>query len=328
MSLTRITLEQILIILVIIVIGIVCYRSKLIDKKTNEKLTNILLKLVNPMVIIVSYQREFSIKLMKGLLISFLLAITTHVFSIFISRLLIRDKKRKLVKVDGRQTLEKVDNPESVIESLSVIYSNCAFMGIPLVNGIFGGEGVFYVTAYITIWNIFIWTHGVMIMDDRQRSSKINFFDLLKKLASPSIIAIVIGLFLFLVRIQLPTVIYSAFDYIASINTPFAMLVAGVTIGQTNILSIFKNIRVYYISFIRLLLIPVLLLVIYSLFPISNIVLLTSIILTACPTATMSILFAVQYKKNSLYAAEIFGVTTLLSGITIPIIIIIAEMLI
>lgn len=321
MSLAGITLNQILIIFVIIVIGIVCYKIKLIDEVTNSKLSNILLMLVNPMVIFVAYQREFSKELLEGLLISLLLATITHIVSILISYILIKKKKRKRIVIDGIVIKKYIDNEDVEVERLSVIYANVGFMGIPLVNGIFGSEGVFYVTASITMFNIFLWTHGVIIMSG---SKEWSLKSMLKKLMSPSIIAIGIGLVFFLLQIQIPNVMYQAFHHIASINTPFAMLIAGVTIGRTNIIKLITKYRVYFVTFIKLLLIPLLLLVLYSRFGMNDKVLMTAVIMAAAPSATTGILFSIKYEKNSLLAAEIFTVTTLLCAVTIPLVVTLA----
>src|SRR5690554_1474967 len=319
MSLAATVFEQVLVILAIIFIGVICYKIKLIDEVSSEKLNNILLYLVLPIVILVSYQREFSMELFNGLLVSFLLALITHLLSIGISYLFFRRKKTVMVRDADDVSKETVDNPDYLVERYSVIYSNCAFMGIPLINGIFGYEGVFYATAYITIWNIFTWTHGVILMD-KDDSNKKDFKSILSKLKSPTIAAIIIGLILFLLQIKLPRTVLTAFEYISNLNTPFAMLIAGVTIGQTEIIKTIKKVRIYAIALFRLILIPIVLLIIYSFFPISEIVLITSIVLAAAPTATMAILLSIRYKQNSIYAAEIFAITTILSSITLPLI--------
>ena len=169
MSIARTTFDNVLVILVLIFIGIICYKVKLIDKETNNKLNSILLSLVVPIVIIMSYQRELSEELLSGLGISFILATITHLFSIAISYLLFRKKKRIILKGDKGMKTEIVDNPDYQIERFTAIYSNASFMGIPLINGIFGSEGVFYATAYITMWNIFAWTHGVILMENTNK---------------------------------------------------------------------------------------------------------------------------------------------------------------
>ena len=239
MSISGILIYQIAVIFIIIIIGVICYKTNLIDDATNSKLSNILLTLVNPIVIFVSYQRDFSYDLLEGLLISLLLSIITHIVGIIISYTLIRRKRRKIVTIDGSTTKSYVENENVEVERLQSIYSNLGFMGIPLVNSIFGSEGVFYVTASITIFNIFIWTHGVILMSGAEN---LKFKDIIEKLISPTIFAIIIGLLFFIFQIRVPDVVYEALDYIADLNTPFAMLIAGVTIGKTNIIKLFTKI--------------------------------------------------------------------------------------
>jgi hypothetical protein len=306
MSLAYIALNQILIMFLIIIIGFICYKFNLIEKETNKKLSNILLMLVSPLLIFISYQREFSSELLSGLLVSLLLAFLTHVFGIIAANVFLRDK----------------ENKDVVIERFSSIYSNCGFMGIPLINGILGSEGVFYITAYITVFNIFIWTHGLIMMIGKQDRKT-----MLKTLISPTLIAIFFGFIFFIAQIRVPVIMYQAMDYVASMNTPLAMIIAGVTIAQTNMKRVFIKFRIYLVVFVKLLFIPLILLLLYSRFPIYDSVLTTAVIAAACPTAATGTLFALRYNKNALYASEIFAITTLISIVTIPIVSAVMELL-
>lgn len=306
MSLVNITTNQILIMFIIILIGFICYKTDLIDKETNKKLSGILLMLVNPILIFESYIREFSTELLQGLLLSFGLAIATHVIGIIIAYVLLRGKEEKNV----------------VIERFSSIYSNCGFMGIPLINGILGGEGVFYITAYMTIFNVFVWTHGLTMMIGKQDKKAT-----IKTLISPTIIAMILGIIFFITRMTLPEVLLQSFRYISGLNTPLAMIIAGVTIAQTDIKKIFIKFRIYYVTAIKLLVIPIALLLLYSRFPIPKEVLLTAIVAAACPTGATGTLFAIRYNKNALYASEIFATTTLLSITTLPLVVALIAMI-
>lgn len=308
MSLASTSLNQILIMFLIIIIGAICFKIKLIDKDTNKRLSDIVLMLVNPLVILVSYQREFNTTLLKGLLVSLALATITHIFGITLSYLLLRKKKHE---------------SDIAIERFAIIYSNCGFMGIPLVNGIYGSEGVFYLTAYLTVFNLLVWTHGVIIMTEKKDKKTIaNAF------LSPSIIATVLGFLFFILRVEFPYILFKSLDYVSAMNTPLAMIVAGVTIAQTNFIKIFSKFRIYYVSFLKLLLIPFIMLLLFSRFAIDEKVIITSVLLAACPTGAMGTLFALRYGKNSLYASEIFAVTTILSLFTIPLIMALAEYLV
>lgn len=307
MSLASIAFNQILIMFLIIFTGFICYKLGMIDKETNKKLSNLLLLLVNPLVIVVSYQRDLTSELLNGLLVSFLLAIATHIIGIIISSILVRGK----------------ENKDLAIERFSTVYTNCGFMGIPLINGIIGSEGVFYITAYMTIFNLFIWTHGLFSMIGKQDKKTT-----LKTLISPTLISIILGFIMFIAGIKLPSSINATFTYIADMNTPLAMLIAGVTIAQTDIKKLFIKFRIYWVALVRLIIIPLVLLLLYSRFPIATPVIVTALVAAACPTAATGTLFAIRYNKNALYASEIFAITTLLSLLSIPIIIALMELMI
>lgn len=297
-----IVLNQTFIMALLILLGIICFKVNLITKEVNKSLSGIVLKIVNPVMIFVSYQKDFDMNLLHGLLQSFLLATIFYVVSIVISNLVLKSS----------------DKGNQAIERFSAIYSNCGFMGIPLVYGIYGNDGVFYLTAFITIFNIFAWTHGIFIM--KSDGSKFSFKSLIKVLKSPALIGIFLGLLCFLLRISLPSTILQTLTYIADLNTPLAMIVAGATIAQTNLISAFKNFRIYIVSILKLIIFPVLMIFLYKVFNYDTLIVGTIILALSCPTATMCTLFAIEYNKNSVYASEIFAVTTILSIATLPLI--------
>ena len=188
-------------------------------------------------------------------------------------------------------------------------------MGIPLINGIYGDEGVFYLTAFYALFNIAVWTHGVIMM-----KGETGVRQVLKALASPALIGIVIGAALFFLQISLPDVIKQALDYAGSMTTPLGMLVAGVTIAQTNLPGALKKLKIYYISALRLIIIPVLTIVLFLLFPFDETVMGVTVAAAACPAATICTMFAISFNKDSLYAGEIFAVSTVLSAVSLPLI--------
>lgn len=307
MGLAITAFNQIVIMFLIILVGILCYKRKLINNEMNKKLSDLVLLLVNPLVIFISYQRKFEPALLSGLLISILLAFITHLLSIIISMAVVRGKKHK---------------EDLAIERFAVVYSNCGFIGIPLVNGILGSEGVFYLTAYMTVFNLVVWTHGIIIISGKNDKKSV-----MQALLSPAVLATLIGFLFFLCRISLPKVVETSLEYIGNMNTPLAMLVAGVTIAQTDLIKSFSKLRMYYISFLKLLALPLLILLLYRMFDLPRIVLLTTVLASACPTAATVNLFSIRYDKNYRYSSEIFAITTIFSLVTIPFVMIIANIL-
>ncbi|MGN0593568.1 MAG: AEC family transporter [Hominimerdicola sp.] len=290
--------RQIVIMFIILAIGAFCYLKGIITKEGTKQLSTIALTIVNPILIFMSYQKDYNSELVKGLMWSFLLSAISFAAAITLSYICIRKTSK-----------------EKDIERFSIIYSNCAFICMPLINGIYGSEGVLYLTAYLTFFNLLVWTHGLMTMKGEK-----DFSSVMKALKSPSVIAVFIGLICYLTKIRLPFVPAAALQYIADMNTPLAMLIAGATAAQTNILKAFKNLRIYALSFFRLILIPAVAFGLMYLTGAPEKVITTVTIATACPTATMATMFAIKLDKNPQRCSEIFTVTTLLSAFTLPLI--------
>ena len=164
--------NQIIIMFIILIIGAFCYLKGIITKDGTKQLSSFALNIINPVLIFMSYQSKYDKTLVHGLLWSFLLSAISYAVTILLTYVLIRKK-----------------TPDLAVERVSSIYSNCAFMCIPLINGIYGSEGVLYLTAYLTFFNVLIWTHGLMTMKGER-----DFSSLVKALISPSVIAVVVGL--------------------------------------------------------------------------------------------------------------------------------------
>ena len=174
--------EKVLFIGLLMAVGFLCGKLGLIDRELNRKASELLLLVVSPCLIFSSYQVEYDAALLGNLLLAFGLSVGSFAVQLLCAHLLLPRRR-----------------PDAAVEQLSVVYPNCMFLGIPLIEALYGAEGVLYLTAYITCFNVLIWTHGVIVMDGR--------FDrrqLLKKLCSPALIAIAAGLVLFLLRVRLP----------------------------------------------------------------------------------------------------------------------------
>ena len=181
------------------VVGIIAYRTKVVDKNGGRQFSNFVLEIVTPVLVVNAYADvEYESRLVVNMLWTFLLAAAAYGIFIAAVHLLIRPKP-------GRET---------EIERFSAIYSNCGFMGIPLASAILGNEGVFYTTAFLSVFFCFAWTHGIMLLTGQHDRKA-----LLKKLCSPTMIGIVIGLLLFFFRIPLPDLLEKTFGYVASMNT-------------------------------------------------------------------------------------------------------------
>lgn len=298
--------NQILKMLLLMLLGCVCYRLKFIDQNGNKMLSNLLLMIVNPILAIVVLQTDYSPHLVSGLLTAYLLAFLTHGAMVIVSTLLIRNQ----------------EDPDCCIDRFSSMYANCGFMGIPLVQSILGNEGVLYLTAYMTVFNLFSWTHGIIIM-----TGKTTRKDLQRGLLSPMIIASILGLVLFFLQIRLPAVLGDAMTYVSNMNTPLAMMIAGISVAQTDFSKMLKNRKLYFTSAVKLLLMPALVLAGLAVAQVDSTVACTTLIAAACPVAATGTAFALRFHKNYKYSSELYAFTTIASLATIPLFVYAAERL-
>ncbi len=302
----QVILQQALIMLLLIFVGAGCFLGKLLSKATVSEISKLVLTVINPVVILMAYQRELQAELVVNLGWTLLLSALSYAVAMLIAYLAIRPK-------EGRET---------VIERFSCIYSNCGFMGIPLVQAMFGYEGVFYLTAFLTLFNFLVWTHGVM-----QISGERDWHSILKVLRSPAIIAIFLGMLFFFTGIRLPALLSETCEMIGALNSPLAMFVAGATIAQTNLPAVLKKPRVFYVCLLKLLVIPTVVILLFQLFPLDSAMEMTVVAATAAPCAAICTMQCIRYEKNAAYASELFGVTTLLSMATMPLMMMLYERL-
>lgn len=284
---------------IMMAVGFICGKVKLITPEVNRGLSNVALMLVNPFTTFTAYQTAYSGEIAVNLLHTFILAAVSFAVQIPISILLIR-KTRK----------------EYAIERLAILLSNCSYIGIPLVQSMYGSEGIIYLTAYVTVFHLVTWTYGISLI-----SGERNFKKMLRNMVSPALVAVFLGAVFFFCRISLPEMVLTPMKRIADMNTPMAMLIAGATLSQTDFAKALTRLSTYVICFLKLLVLPacVLLAIFGSKYigfntEIINVVLIA----VSCPTATIITMFSHRFGKNSIYSSEIFTVCTLFSVVTIP----------
>jgi len=300
---------QVAVMFIIMLIGLICYKKGMISEETGAQLSKFLLLVVNPCVILRAFQIEYNPSLARGLLISVVLAVVSHLVSIIVATVVIR-------KDAGRK--------EYIIERFAIVFSNCGFMAIPLIEVVLGSEGVFYASTYVAVFNIFTWTYGAAIMKGKMSSK-----DILDTLRSAPIISIIVGLVIFFFSIRLPGIITSPINFIADVNTPLAMVVTGIYLARTKIGDVFRNPRIFLVCLMRLVVSPLIMILLFVFFGADEgvrTILISNLIISACPTAASTLMMSRMFGNNAEYASSIIAVTTILSIATIPVMIFIQDM--
>ena len=298
--------NQMVIMCILIMIGFMIRRVKLIDHDGSKTLSNVLLLLVNPVLIMNSFLTvEYDVSKVRNLFVTFLFAFLTHLLGIIASRLLL----------PGRED-------DTRIARYSAVYSNCGFMGIPLINSVLGAEGVFYITAYLVVFNFLTWTHGLILITGDSSPKQ-----LARGLRSPVMFTMLAGMIFYFFRIHIPANIGSALTYVANMNTPLGMFVAGAALAEAHPLEALKKKQVYLVALAKLIIMPVLAAAVMLPFHPADVVYYTVVAAAASPVATTCTMMALRYDKNYHYASELYVVTTMMSMLTIPAVMAIAQML-
>lgn len=290
--------NQVLILFILIAIGVICNKTKLLSGSTIKQMTDFVLYIVVPAVIINSFNREYNPKMLKGLLVAFGLSFLSFAINIILSRLLIKDKDKRR---------------ERVLQ-YGAIYSNAGFMSLPLQQAILGDKGVFYGAVFIAVYNIINWTYGVVLM-----SGSLKAVSLKKMLINPGIIGTVIGLIFFIIPFSLPQVITAPLEYISSLNTPIPMVIIGFHLANSSFK--IKGFSAYFSMLFRLVLSPLLFLAIFRLMGIEKVILVSMIIALSAPFAATNTMFSQKFDADTPLSASLVSVTTLISIITMPVII-------
>lgn len=294
---TSVVVSQITVLFLIIGIGFFARKRDIISRDMTKKLSELILQVTQPLLIITSFNFELSKEMLRNVLLIFLLSLGIHLLSMVVGQILY---------------FRYPDHIRSVLKYVTV-FSNCGFMGFPVLESIFGTIGIFYGSIYVIPFNILTLSYGAIIFTGK--SDK----DMLKKiLVHPVIVSVAIGMVLFLLQWRLPTPLYKAASMVGSMTSPLSMLIVGSLLASTPIKEMFSGFSVYYGSIVRLVFLPVLVMTILKCFPLPHDILRTCVILTAMPAAVNTVIFAEKYGGNAELASRFVGISTALSVVTIP----------
>lgn len=233
MHISLLLMNQIIQLFIMIFMGFIIVKAKLLKAEDSKILSVIVLYLVIPCVIINAFQVDYTPQTVKGLLIALAGSVMTQVILLIV------------VSILGRVF------HLNEVEVASIYYSNSGNLIVPIVTFILGKEWVLYGCVFMSVQLVFIWTHCKKII------SRESTYDWRKIVLNINMISIAIGIILFLTRIHLPAIINNTLSAVGSMIGPASMIVTGMLFAGMNFKQIFANKRVYFVSFFRLIIVPV-----------------------------------------------------------------------
>ena len=284
----------------LVAVGIFLSRKGFLTVQGSKDLGSILLRVIIPCVILKSYLIQYSQKRLEELILSAALALLGFVLAMLIAYAVYGKRRR--------------------IENFAAAFCNAGFIGIPLAQAVIGEEGVFYVAASIALLNFFQWTYGVYIMTGRRDAVSARAI-----IKNPVVIAIALGVLLFVSQIPVPGIVTSTLGYIAGMNTPVAMILMGTYMAKLAPRQMFYKLAYGCVLF-RLVVIPAVILLLFWALPIQNkSVALAVYLAAATPVGANICVFAQQHNCDYEFSVVTVCLSTLASIVTVPIMITLAQ---
>lgn len=300
MHISLLLMNQIIQLFIMIFMGFIIVKAKLLKAEDSKILSVIVLYLIIPCVIINAFQVDYTPQTVKGLLIALAGSVMTQVILLIV------------VSILGRVF------HLNEVEVASIYYSNSGNLIVPIVTFILGKEWVLYGCVFMSVQLVFLWTHCKKII------SRESTYDWRKIVLNINMISIAIGIVLFLTRIHLPAIINNTLSAVGSMIGPASMIVTGMLFAGMDFKQIFANKRVYFVSFFRLIIVPVIALFLIKCSQLStfssngNKLMLIVFLAIITPSASTVTQMCQVYENDSQYASAINVVTTLLAIVTMP----------
>lgn len=291
---------QVVVLYVMVAVGFVCDKVKIFSEETAKKVVDLLLYIITPSLLINSFiNMERTQDNIKKFFLSLGLMFLIHIIAIALFAPFFRKK-----------------DMQDPVFKFGSIYGNTGYMALPLAQAVLGDIGVFYCANGVAAYNVMTFTHGVRLMKSGNEKLKLKSLIL-----NPGVIAILIGLPIFLLNIPMPYVIAKPVELIGSLNSPVAMLIFGTYLSRTNLLNMFKIKKIYLVALLKLIVMPLACMGVFALCGIRGTLLTACAITSSVPSGNNTFMFASKYGKDAAVASQMVALVSFMSVITMPVMI-------
>jgi len=293
-------INQVIILALIMGIGILARKKGMLNAEVNSKLSDFLLNITLPCLIVTSFNFEYSAEMMNNVKMIFFYSVIIHIVLIFISKIFAVKFKEGSMKVIRFVT----------------VFSNSGFMGFPVLLGLYGNIGVFYGAVFNIPWNIFMLSFGSILF-----TGKKDLKSLKSVITHPGIIATAIGMLIFMYSLSMPLPLEKAFASVGAMTTPLSMIIVGSMLAEIKLKEVFSGFAVYYVSAVRLIAAPLITLAIMKLLNADHLLTEIAVTIEAMPAAVIATVLANKFGGDTKLASRCVFISTIISMVTIPLIV-------
>lgn len=300
----RIVVNTMLELFLILVLGYGVAKLGIIDSETNKKLSALVVNVSMPALIIASVADNVGTGNLREVLSYLLWGTVFYGVMLLLAWLFTR--------------LMGTPKNQRGTYQFMLIFSNCTFMGYPVMESIFGTEAIFFTSIFNIPFNLLAFSYGILLISkDGEGEARFEA----KKLINPGIIASVLALLIFAFGLELPRVFQKTCSIVGNLTTPLSMLVLGASLSTVPIREIVREIRIYPMTLFRLIVLPVITYLLMRLVTDNTMLIGIAALTAAMPVASMSVMLSNQYKGNTKLASIGVFISTLCSVGTIPLVV-------
>ena len=284
--------------------GYCLFKTEKLTYRGSKDIATLLVWLVIPAVLVNSFCAERSLSRIIELLESAFVTALSLIIAMAVARLIFRDRP---------------------IDNFGAAFSNAGFIGIPLVQAALGDDAVFWIASMVAMMNMLQWSYGVGLLTGEKSAVGLRHL-----IYNPILVGITIGLILFFTGLgtHLPTVVSEALAGVSSLNAPLAMIVLGSYLAQSDMKKMLTSVHLYWASTVRLIIIPAITLIAFGLIGADHSTMLAVFIALSTPMGANVAVYAQLYDGDYPYACQAVAITTLISIITLPLMIMLSSLVI
>lgn len=303
---TTVVISQMTVILILILTGALLFKKGFISDETGKHLSNLIIYVTNPASLILSAfsttEKAPLSKLGLGLVCFVIAYAVLMIMAVIIPRLL------------------RVPKNDRYSYKMLTVFANVGFLGIPLASALLGSDSLIYVSECNLIFNLLIYTFGIRVLERTKESPEKSHNFKFSKLINIGTVSSVLTVILYLCDIKIPATVASTLDYAGRSTVFLSMTVLGITVAQIVPKELFTNIRLYFFSAFRLVVIPIGLALIFKQFVNDELILATVILEMSVPCANMPLMLSKQMDVDGSTISKGIILTTLLALLTIPLV--------
>lgn len=277
-------------------VGMFAWKKGIITEKSRTSITNLLINIILPCNIIASFKIEMTWSIFQSTLIVLAMSFASQFFYQFLNRFL----------------YSSVEDRKKVVLKYATICSNAAFIGLPVIGGIYGPEGALYTSIALIPQRIFMWSAGLSLFTKTDRKTII-----LNLLKHPCVNAIWIGFALMFIHWNIPEFVDKTISSLGNCTTAVSMIVIGCILGEVDFRTVLNKLILYY-SALRLVVIPLAILAVLKLFYLPVLLIAVIVLMAAMPAGSTTAILASKYDGDAEFASKTVVASTLMSMVTIP----------